>query len=95
MLLATWAALRGWGALSWLARESGVTYPTVHAIARGARRASYKTAIKLSEATGGAVTVAELCESPQPPKQKEPKKHGNTKAPRKRQKRSNSANSNR
>lgn len=46
-----------------LARESGLDYSTVWRIARRADRLdSYSKAKKLSAATGGAVTIAELCD---------------------------------
>jgi DNA-binding transcriptional regulator YdaS (Cro superfamily) len=93
MRLATWAALRGWGALSWLSRESGVSYNTIHAIARGARRPIPQTATRIEKATGGAVSAHELLFSddsdgaPASPKRKDRAPRHGTKAKRTRSRR--------
>jgi len=60
MRLATWWALRGRGGLAWLVEESGISYNTLHAIARGVRRPTADTAAAIQAATGGAVTITEL-----------------------------------
>lgn len=90
MRLATWAALRGRGALKWLERASGVSYGTIHKLARGGHRASYPTAKAIEQATGGAVTADELCApddlAPVGPNPKQARSdNGDTEAPRKRQ----------
>lgn len=82
MRLATWAALKGWGALKWLERESGVSYGTIHKLARGGHRASPDTALAIERATGGAVTAMELMVPDDlahvGPKRKRDQNHGNT-----------------
>lgn len=61
MRLSTWIALQGRGSIAALARATGKRYHTIHALARGAAHATYKTALLIQTATGGLVTVAELC----------------------------------
>lgn len=48
-----------------LVRETGLAQRTIYAIRDGENRPRYATAKKISEATGGAVTIEDLCE-PQP-----------------------------
>ena len=62
MTLKEWCAERGRGECARLARETGVSYKTVRAVAKGAILARYPIAKVLSEATKGAVSVEELCE---------------------------------
>lgn len=51
------------GLLKRLAQESGLDYSTVWNIARrGHRLDSYRKAKRLSAATGGAVTIADICD---------------------------------
>lgn len=51
------------GELRRLAQESGLDYSTVWRIARrGDRLDSYSKAKRLSAATGGAVSIADLCD---------------------------------
>lgn len=45
-----------------LAEAAGVSRATVHNARRGMRISKYETARRISAATGGQVTVAELCE---------------------------------
>jgi hypothetical protein len=45
-----------------LAEESGVSLQTISSVDRGMLLKSYPRAKAISEATGGAVTVEELCE---------------------------------
>lgn len=61
MRLSDWVEQNGRGALMRLSERSGVCYPTVHAIYSGTQTPKYDTAEKLSDATGGEVTIAELC----------------------------------
>jgi len=68
MRLSAWVRSRGKGAIWELARLTGVSYPTIHALAHDKRAAKYGTALKISEATGFAVSVSELCELPAAPR---------------------------
>lgn len=61
MRLAAWWALEGYGALARLARETRVSYGTLHRIASGVRCASHATGKKIETATRGAVTADEVC----------------------------------
>jgi DNA-binding transcriptional regulator YdaS (Cro superfamily) len=67
MRLATWVAQQGRGELTRLRRVTGLSYPTVHAVYSGTQTPTYETAVKISRATGGVVTVAELCEPAESP----------------------------
>ena len=67
MTLHDWVENQGRGELSRLARETGLAYTTVFGAAQGRRLKSYARAKLLSDATGGAVTIAELCEEPGAP----------------------------
>jgi len=50
------------GEIARLVRITGISYPTVHAVARGAGYLrNYDRARRLSDATDGVVTVADLC----------------------------------
>jgi len=63
MKLADYVEREGRGAIARISRESGVSYTTVHAIARhGQTLSRYDLAKQISDATGGAVTVEDLCE---------------------------------
>lgn len=62
MRLDQWVAAADPGELSRLARETQLAYTTVFAIAHGQQTPKYATAKRISEATGGEVTIAELCE---------------------------------
>lgn len=48
------------GARAWLMRKSGVSFQTIRKALDGDALDDKRTAEKLSEATGGAVSVAEL-----------------------------------
>ncbi len=59
-----------YGALSRLARKAEISFPVVSGVYNGTRTIKrYETAKRLSDATGGAVSIADLCEAP-PPKRK-------------------------
>lgn len=61
MDLRTWAEKRGRGALSEIQGKTGIAYSTIHRAFRG-RPVQYSTAAAISLATGGEVTIAELCD---------------------------------
>lgn len=44
------------------AKRSGVSYNTVKSVRRGLRLRLYDKAERISKATGGMVSIAELCE---------------------------------
>ena len=62
MRLADWIQERGRGAMAALSRDSGLSYLTVFRASRGRAIKTYATAKALSVATGGVVSVEELCE---------------------------------
>lgn len=65
MDLAAYVKLKGTGEMTRLHRESGVSYATIHRLSKkGHRLSHYDSAKRLSEATGGVVSIAELCEAP-------------------------------
>jgi len=51
---------QGHGAKAQLRADTGLAYSTIHWIAAGRTRPKIETARAISEATGGAVSVAEL-----------------------------------
>lgn len=53
---------KGRGEIARLARECSMSYATVFRVYHGHPLKLYATARKLSDCTGGAVSVAELCE---------------------------------
>jgi hypothetical protein len=53
----------GRGTKARLSRASGLSWATVHACCKGELIKLYETAKRLSAATDGAVSVAELCEA--------------------------------
>lgn len=61
MLLRDWAKREGYGSLTRIFRNSGVAYSTVYNAYLGKRVGRYATAKAISDATGGEVTVDELC----------------------------------
>lgn len=65
MRLADWIGEQPRGALSRLQREVGIAWPSMYAIYSGEATPRYETARKISLATGGAVSIPELCE-PEP-----------------------------
>jgi len=62
MRLHDWIEREGPGALSRLMRATGLAYSTVTYIARGRKCPRYETAKRISEATGGEVSIPELCD---------------------------------
>jgi hypothetical protein len=63
MRLSEWIHKHGRGAMAALSRDSGLSYITVFRASRGRSIKTYATAKALSDATGGDVSVQELCES--------------------------------
>lgn len=61
--MSEWVQRRGRGAITHIFRASGVAYSTVYAAAKGQRIKRYDTARAISDATGGEVTVEDLCGS--------------------------------
>lgn len=59
MNLRTWVEQEGKGALSRLQRATGLAYTTVLRVHEG-RGGNSRTLLKIQEATGGKVTVAEM-----------------------------------
>lgn len=70
MRLDEWVRRQGVGELTRLKNKTGLAYTTVHAIYRGAQTPTFASAQALSEATGGVVTIAELCTTAQRPGRK-------------------------
>ncbi len=65
------------GLIARLARDSGLAYGTVYNLAKkGELLKRYDLAQRLSDATGGAVSVAELCSPPSEPEQKSSSESG-------------------
>lgn len=64
MRLREWVRSRGRGELTRLMLLTGIAYATLHKLANDQNAARYKTAKKISKATGGSVSIAELCELP-------------------------------
>lgn len=63
MQLSEWCAIKGRGEMSRLARETRLAYSTVFEAAKNGKPiVEYATAKKISDATGGEVSIAELCE---------------------------------
>lgn len=61
MRLADWLKWQGYGARAKLARATGLTWESIDDIAQGKRAAPLlANALKIQDATGGEVTVAEL-----------------------------------
>lgn len=60
MHLSEWVRLHGYGEMSRLAAATGLGYQTIHELVNTSRTARGETAARISKATGGAVTVAEL-----------------------------------
>jgi hypothetical protein len=68
MQLYQWIESKPIGELTRLHLRTGIAYATIHKIYRG-KKARYETAVRISACTGGAVSVAEICE---PAAQKRP-----------------------
>lgn len=64
MRLDEYVAKHGRGTMRVLAEASGVSYLTIRNATQGMRIKLYDIALAISKATGGAVSVAELCEPP-------------------------------
>ncbi len=62
MQLSDWIAREGRGSVTRLMRETGLAYTTIHYAARGEAISQYDTAKRISVATGGEVSIKELCE---------------------------------
>jgi len=69
MDLDTYIRRQGYGEHARIAKEAGVFYTTIAAIRQRRSVPKYATAAKISAATNGAVTIADLCE-PTAPKRK-------------------------
>ena len=67
MRLREYIDTKGRGEISRIVRVAGVAGTTVHDALNGNPVARYETAKRISDATGGAVSIAELCE-PEPEK---------------------------
>lgn len=61
MQLYQWIESKPIGELTRLHLRTGIAYATIHKIYRG-KKARYETAVRISACTGGAVSVAEICE---------------------------------
>lgn len=62
MTLHDYIEAQGAGTISRLMRTTGCAATTLHGVLDGAPIARYELAKRISDATGGVVTVAELCE---------------------------------
>lgn len=60
MRLADWLKWQGYGARAKLARSTGLTWESIQKIAHGKQVPGAANALKIQDATGGDVTVAEL-----------------------------------
>lgn len=63
MTFAEWVKDQPYGVLKRLERQHGFGYQTLARVKRGELLKRYDIAKHLSEATGGAVSIAELCEA--------------------------------
>ena len=60
-----WVRRRGKGTIAFVARETGLSYQYIHALASSQKLvALYATAKRISDFTNGVVSIAELCERP-------------------------------
>jgi hypothetical protein len=57
-----WVDTQPKGTMTRIQRETGLGYTTIMRARRGEPIAHYETAKRISDATGGEVTVEELCE---------------------------------
>jgi hypothetical protein len=78
MRLREWVRKRLRGELTRLQLATGVAYTTLHKLAHDEHEATYETAKKVSAATGGAVSIAELCELPRGSKSRKARKSRST-----------------
>lgn len=60
MTLNEWLDREGRGAMAWLARETGLTYMTIHNLMAGRARASSRSAIAIWQATKEEVDLLSL-----------------------------------
>jgi len=67
MRLTEYVRQKGRGSIKQIAEASGVSYQTVRLAAAGMLVKQYDVAKAISDATGGVVDIAELCEMPQAP----------------------------
>jgi len=67
MRLKQWVELKGRGELTRLHMVTGIAYTTICKLAADANPARYESAKLISAATGGYVSIAELCELPPAP----------------------------
>jgi hypothetical protein len=63
MTFAEWVKDQPYGVMKRLEREHGFGYQTLSRVKRGERLKRYDIARRLSAATGGAVSIADLCEA--------------------------------
>lgn len=61
-----WVRKQPRGTLKRLERDAGVGYMTLMRAMRGDLIATYAVAKRISDATGGAVSIDELCEAEEP-----------------------------
>lgn len=61
MRLDQWIRGQGYGALSRLARDTGLAYGTIFGAYRRQRRLTYANALLIQKVTRGEVTAHELC----------------------------------
>ena len=73
MMLSEYVRSKGSGEISRIVRVAEVANTTVHRALKGQPVSRYETAKRISDATGGVVSIAELCE-PATPKQPAPRR---------------------
>jgi hypothetical protein len=61
-----WVEAQEKGALKRIERETGVGYTTLMRLRAGEAISRYDVAEKISKATGGAVSIQEICKAPKP-----------------------------
>lgn len=61
MTLVDWVKEHGHGELARIARVTKLDYGTVYSAYRGLKRSDYDTRQAISDATGGVVSVSEVC----------------------------------
>ena len=61
--LSEWIDSKGRGEVSRLTRVTGLAYTTIMYARDGRKRVGYETAKAISDATGGKVSIADICES--------------------------------
>lgn len=68
MDLDTYIRKNGYGAIAKIARDAVLSYTTVHRILTKGVKPQADTAVRISKATGGVISIAELCDPPPKPK---------------------------